>query len=132
MGPFSANTTSALLASLIGRRQLAVCGGEQSRLAVHARVRSRVNLLLMSAVSSKGIFMRVLFSIMQSAALSLLCTATVQASEETQLVAAINLYRAQAQTCAGQGTLPLPPLVSDARLVLGLNGLGGLHAPVIR
>ena len=78
--------------------------------------------------------MRVLFSIMHCAALSLslLCTASVQASEETQLVESINLYRAQAQNCAGQGTLPLPPLVSDARLVLGLNGLGGLQPELAR
>lgn len=78
--------------------------------------------------------MRVLFSVLHLTALSLalLCAAPAKASEETQLVESINAYRSQAQRCAGQASLPLPPLASDARLVLALNSLGGLQPELAR
>lgn len=49
------------------------------------------------------------------------------ATEEAQLVESINAYRSQVQRCANQASQELPPLVSDPRLVLSLNTLGGLQ-----
>ena len=59
---------------------------------------------IMGAVRPRETFMRVLFSVVHLAALSLalLCTSAAQASEESQLVESINAYRSQAQRCAGQ------------------------------
>ncbi len=57
------------------------------------------------------------------AAISLLAFAAVAgASEEAQLVASINAYRAQLPHCAGQASGELPPLTNDPRLVLPAVG----------
>ncbi|MFH7572291.1 CAP domain-containing protein, partial [Pseudomonas syringae pv. tagetis] len=44
------------------------------------------------------------------------------ASDETQLVESLNAYRGQAQRCGEQVSMELPPLTSDARLVLPASG----------
>ncbi|HEX8594517.1 MAG TPA: CAP domain-containing protein [Pseudomonas sp.] len=68
-------------------------------------------------------------SAMRLAAFScgLLFAASAVASEETQLVDSINAYRSQAQRCADQVSLELPPLVPDPRLVLSGNSVGDLQ-----
>ncbi|KTB62394.1 hypothetical protein AO067_17870 [Pseudomonas viridiflava ICMP 13104] len=52
----------------------------------------------------------------------MMCANAVLASEETQLVDALNAYRGQAQRCGEQVSMELPPLVTDTRLVLPANG----------
>lgn len=59
--------------------------------------------------------------------LGLIFSASALASEESQLVDSINVYRSQAQPCAGQASQELPPLTSDIRLVLPANGFGDLQ-----
>lgn len=59
--------------------------------------------------------------------LGLLFSASALASEESQLVDSINVYRSQAQPCAGLASQELPPLTSDIRLVLPANGFGDLQ-----
>ncbi|MEG0859855.1 MAG: CAP domain-containing protein [Pseudomonas sp.] len=68
--------------------------------------------------------MRVLSSVLRLASLPLaLALVTVaQADEPAQLIDSINSYRSQPQNCGGQGTLELPPLASDPRLVLPATG----------
>ena len=59
--------------------------------------------------------------------LGLIFSASALASEESQLVDSINLYRSQAQPCGAQASQELPPLTSDIRLVLPANGFGDLQ-----
>jgi uncharacterized protein YkwD len=68
-------------------------------------------------------------SAMRLAAFSLgmLAAAVAVASEETQLVDAINTYRGQPQRCTSLASLELPPLVTDPRLVLSGNSVGDLQ-----
>lgn len=67
-----------------------------------------------------------------SATLALMFAVTARATEETQLIDSINAYRSQAQGCAGEASLELPPLASDPRLVLSLNTLGDLQQALAR
>ena len=78
--------------------------------------------------------MRAIFSVMRLAALSLglAFAANAAATEETQLVESINLYRSQSQSCAGQASLELPPLAMDSRLILSANGIGDLQQALAR
>ncbi|HEY0286759.1 MAG TPA: CAP domain-containing protein [Pseudomonas sp.] len=78
--------------------------------------------------------MRVVSFVARIVALSLVLafTATAFASEETQLAAAINVYRSQAQRCAGQASLELPPLTADPRLNLPATGSGDLQQALAR
>ncbi len=78
-----------------------------------------------------GSFMRVLSSLFLLAVVSLSSVAAL-ATEETQLADSINLYRSQAQRCAGQVSMELPPLVSDSRLVLPATGSGDLQQALAR
>lgn len=83
--------------------------------------------------------MRVLSFVMRSVVMSALVmggvvlssapafAATAQASDETLLVDAINLYRSQVQRCAGGAAQELPPLASDPRLILPANSIGDLR-----
>jgi uncharacterized protein YkwD len=64
--------------------------------------------------------------------LVLLLATSAVASEETQLIDAINAYRSQGQRCADQVSLELPPLVSDPRLVLSGNSVGDLQKALAR
>ncbi|WP_095153668.1 CAP domain-containing protein [Pseudomonas sp. Irchel 3E13] len=78
--------------------------------------------------------MRVSSSILR---IAMFCLAPVfasqaMASEETQLIDAINGFRNQPQHCAGQGSLELPPLASDPRLVLSVTGMGDLQQQLAR
>lgn len=68
------------------------------------------------------------------AGLSLLLVLAVsaQASDQIQLVEALNTYRSQVQRCAGQASQELPPLAIDQRLVLPLNTLGDLQQALAR
>lgn len=59
--------------------------------------------------------------------LGLIFSASALASEESQLVDSINVYRSQAQPCGAQASQELPPLTSDIRLVLPANGFGDLQ-----
>lgn len=59
--------------------------------------------------------------------LSLAFSVSAQASDESQLIESINAYRSQAQRCAGQGSMELPPLASDPRLMLPANSMGDLR-----
>ena len=59
--------------------------------------------------------------------LGLLFAATAQASDESQLIESINVYRAQLQRCAGQVSSELPPLSADPRLVLSAASVGNLQ-----
>jgi len=54
-------------------------------------------------------------------------TAAAMASEESQLIESINLYRSQLQRCAGQVSSELPPLSADPRLALSAVGVGNLQ-----
>jgi uncharacterized protein YkwD len=67
--------------------------------------------------------------IFASALLSLgwMCAGTAVASEATQLVESINLYRSQVQRCAGAASAELPPLAFDTRLHLPVNEFGDLQ-----
>ena len=73
--------------------------------------------------------MRIASSVVRLAALSLgLAFATAAgASEEGQLVGAINAYRSQVQRCGGQASEGLPPLAADPRLNLPVGGVGDLQ-----
>lgn len=59
--------------------------------------------------------------------LGLAFSVTAQASDESQLIESINAYRSQAQRCAGQGSMELPPLAIDPRLMLPANSMGDLR-----
>jgi uncharacterized protein YkwD len=59
--------------------------------------------------------------------LGLLFAATALASDESQLIESINVYRAQLQRCAGQVSSELPPLSADPRLVLSAASVGNLQ-----
>lgn len=78
--------------------------------------------------------MRAISSVMGLVVLSLglLFTTGATATEETQLVESINLYRSQSQSCAGQASLELPPLAMDSRLILSANGIGDLQQALAR
>ncbi|MHC8394348.1 CAP domain-containing protein [Pseudomonas sp. LB3P93] len=78
--------------------------------------------------------MRVPSSVLRVAALSLglVFTATAMATEETQLVESINVYRSQPQRCGGQASSELPPLTSDPRLVLSASGPVDLQQAMAR
>lgn len=58
--------------------------------------------------------------------------ASAMANEESQLVQQINAYRSQVQRCGDQGSQELPPLTSDARLVLPANNAGDLQQALAR
>ena len=58
---------------------------------------------------------------------ALLATTAVASSEESQLVDAINTYRAQVQRCGGQASLELPALTIDPRLILSTDNIGNLQ-----
>ncbi|OPG75627.1 hypothetical protein B1218_30610, partial [Pseudomonas ogarae] len=64
--------------------------------------------------------------------LGLVFSTSAAATEETQLVESINLYRSQSQSCAGQASLELPPLAMDSRLILSANGIGDLQQALAR
>jgi uncharacterized protein YkwD len=78
--------------------------------------------------------MRVVSFVAGIVALSLgsIFTATAFASDETQLVTAINAYRGQPQKCAGQASPELPPLTADPRLNLPATGGGDLQQALAR
>ncbi|POA19230.1 hypothetical protein C1886_13455 [Pseudomonas sp. FW300-N1A1] len=79
--------------------------------------------------------MHVLSSVIRLAALSLgvMCAATAVASDATQLIDSINSYRSQAQRCAGQASLELPPLAAEPRLVLpASSNIGDLQQAMAR
>ncbi|KJK08319.1 CAP domain-containing protein [Pseudomonas alkylphenolica] len=73
--------------------------------------------------------MCVLSSVLRLASLpvALALAVAAQASEPEQLIDSINSYRSQAQRCAGQASLELPPLASDPRLVLPVSGSNDLR-----
>lgn len=72
------------------------------------------NTLRLSLPRVSLLFVALLYSaIFASAAL---------ASDDTQLIESINAYRGQAQRCGEQVSMELPPLTSDARLVLPASG----------
>lgn len=56
----------------------------------------------------------------------------VQASQEPQLINAINGYRGEVQRCAGKAFEPLPPLAADQRLELPVVGGGDLQRELTR
>jgi uncharacterized protein YkwD len=64
--------------------------------------------------------------------LGLLFTSTAMASEESQLIGSINAYRSQVQRCASQASHELPPLTSDARLILPATSSGDLQQALAR
>lgn len=70
-------------------------------------------------------------SLMRIAAL-MLVAATANASEESQLVEALNAYRSQPQRCASQVSSELPPLAIEPRLVLPVNTRGDLREAMAR
>lgn len=70
-------------------------------------------------------------SLMRIGAL-MLFAATANASEESQLVEALNAYRSQPQRCANQVSSELPPLASEPRLVLPVNTRGDLREAMAR
>ncbi|MGE8066284.1 CAP domain-containing protein [Pseudomonas sp. NPDC089569] len=59
--------------------------------------------------------------------LGLSFAATALASDELQLIEAINQYRSQVQRCAGQVSSELPPLAADPRLVMSAAGAVNLQ-----
>ncbi|WP_207265106.1 CAP domain-containing protein [Pseudomonas sp. GW101-3H06] len=59
--------------------------------------------------------------------LGLLFAANTLASDESQLIESINVYRSQVQRCAGQVSSELPPLAADPRLVLSAASIGNLQ-----
>lgn len=59
--------------------------------------------------------------------LGLSFAATALASDESQLIESINVYRSQLQRCAGQVSAELPPLAADPRLVLTATSIGNLQ-----
>lgn len=67
------------------------------------------------------------------AALSLgLSCGAVAAGEEAQLLGALNAYRAQVQSCAGEVAGELPPLSADPRLIQPAGVIGDLQAALSR
>jgi uncharacterized protein YkwD len=78
--------------------------------------------------------MRSLSSVLHLGVLSfgLVFSVAASATEETQLVESINVYRSQVQRCAGQASAELPPLASDPRLVLSANSIGDLQQALAR
>ena len=78
--------------------------------------------------------MEVMSSVLRLAALSLgvALASSAVASEETQLVESINAYRSQAQPCAGQASMELPPLKPDPRLILPAGSIGDLQQALTR
>lgn len=78
--------------------------------------------------------MRTPFSLTRLLALAagLMACSHVLASEESQLINAINAYRSQIQLCAGQPSQELPPLSADTRLILPSNGFGDLQQALSR
>lgn len=64
--------------------------------------------------------------------LGLVLATSAVASEETQLIDSINSYRSQAQRCADQASLELPPLAADIRLVLPVSSAGDLQQALAR
>jgi uncharacterized protein YkwD len=78
--------------------------------------------------------MRSLSSVLHLGVLSfgLVFSIAASATEETQLVESINVYRSQVQRCAGQASAELPPLASDPRLVLSANSIGDLQQALAR
>ena len=73
--------------------------------------------------------MRVQFTLLT---LGLAFATSALATEETQLVESINVWRSQIQRCAGQVSQELPPLASDPRLVLPSNNAGDLQGAIGR
>ncbi|MDN4547303.1 MULTISPECIES: CAP domain-containing protein [unclassified Pseudomonas] len=73
--------------------------------------------------------MRLISSALRFAGLSLglVFAASAVASDESQLIEAINQYRSQPQRCAGQASSELPPLSADPRLVLSATSVGNLQ-----
>ncbi|WP_248803044.1 CAP domain-containing protein [Pseudomonas sp. MWU13-2100] len=73
--------------------------------------------------------MRFISSLFGLATLTLgpLLAANAAADDQAQLIGSINHYRSQAQRCASQVSLELPPLVADPRLVLPINSPGDLQ-----
>ncbi|MBV7477410.1 CAP domain-containing protein [Pseudomonas sp. PDM31] len=59
--------------------------------------------------------------------LGLVFAATAVASDESQLIESINVYRSQLQRCAGQVSSELPPLSADPRLVLSATSVVNLQ-----
>ncbi|MEJ5059098.1 MULTISPECIES: CAP domain-containing protein [unclassified Pseudomonas] len=59
--------------------------------------------------------------------LGLLFAANAVASDESQLIESINVYRSQLQRCGGQVSSELPPLAADPRLVLSAASIGNLQ-----
>ncbi|MBV6824663.1 CAP domain-containing protein [Pseudomonas sp. PD9R] len=59
--------------------------------------------------------------------LGLLFAASAVASDESQLIESINVYRSQLQRCAGQVSSELPPLSADPRLALSATSIGNLQ-----
>jgi uncharacterized protein YkwD len=59
--------------------------------------------------------------------LGLMFAATAVASDESQLIESINVYRSQLQRCAGQVSSELPPLSADPRLVLSATSVVNLQ-----
>lgn len=73
--------------------------------------------------------MRVTSTVLRLAALSLglLLAQGARAGDEAQLIEALNAYRGQVQSCAGQASLELPPLTTDPRLVISATTMGDLQ-----
>ncbi len=78
--------------------------------------------------------MHIASSVARLAALSLGLgfAAIVGASEEGQLLGAINAYRSQAQHCAGQASEEMPPLAADPRLKQPAGMVGDLQEALTR
>lgn len=62
-----------------------------------------------------------------SAVILALGSVSALASEESLLIESINAYRGQVQSCGGKGSIELPPLKADPRLVLSVDGAGDLQ-----
>src|SRR6218665_2151446 len=62
----------------------------------------------------------------------MLFAAAANASEESQLVEALNAYRSQPQRCANQVSAELPPLANEPPLVLPVNTRGDLREAMAR
>ena len=73
--------------------------------------------------------MRFISSLIGLATLTLgpVFAASADPADQAQLVDSINHYRSQAQRCASQVSLELPPLTRDPRLVLPINSPGDLQ-----
>lgn len=78
--------------------------------------------------------MRVTLPVLRLASLSLglLCATAALAADEAQLVESINAWRSQVQRCGEQVSMELPPLASDPRLVLPVQGGGDLQQAMAR